>query len=123
MVDRTGWPSQQAEWVRQQQDRRDERLRKLMDPVAAEKDAFYAAQIAVFRNFLVAFEDAMEDENVDHGVIQRVLNRVVYATPSGADAYLRIEANEREFKQLMETTPIMKVCTIPDCGCSGYAHS
>ena len=103
MVDRTGWPSQQAEWVRQQQDRRDERLRKLMDPVAAEKDAFYAAQVTTFRAFLMAFEDAMEDEEVDPGIIQRVLNRVVYATPNGADAYLRIEANEREFKRLMET--------------------
>lgn len=82
-------------------DKLTQRVRRLIDPVASEKDAFYAAQVSILRNFLAVFEMAMEDEDIDERTIERVLNRVVYATPSGADAYERIERDDREYKRLM----------------------
>lgn len=104
-------------------DKREQRLRALIDPKMYDQDAFYHATVSIFRAFLTAMEHAMEDEDVERPTIERVLNRVVYACPTGADAYERVEQNARELKRLMETKPTMKICAIPDCGCTGYAHS
>jgi hypothetical protein len=80
--------------------RLDERLNKLVDPAMYDKDAFYHAQVTCFRQWLVAAEMAMEDEDVDQITIDRVLNRMVYATPDGASAYERQERFNEAIKRI-----------------------
>ena len=57
------------------------RLTNLVDQVALHDDPVYHAQITLFRRWLIATDDAMEDESVPESVRERVLNRLVYSTP------------------------------------------
>jgi hypothetical protein len=86
-------------------DKIEQRLRHLVDPEMHNQDAFYAAQVACFRNFLLAAEMGMEDEGIDPRTIDRVLNRMVYATPDGASAYSRVAARDAELKAIMNGPP------------------
>lgn len=67
------------------------RLDRLVDKKLMGTDAHYHAQVRLFSGWLTQAEMAMEDEDVDRGVIRRVLNRMVYGAPDGTEAYERIE--------------------------------
>jgi hypothetical protein len=77
-----------------------DRAKRLIDKVAVHKDAQYRATVETFRRWLEATEMAMEDEDVPAVVREAVLNRLVYATPSGAEAHERMEAREAEIIRL-----------------------
>ena len=89
---------------------RDRRIGRLVDRNLMGTDAYYNAQVRLFRNWLVGAEMAMEDEGVDLTVIERVLNRMIYGTPSGAEAYERIEndAERLHLTKIMGTVPPMR---------------
>lgn len=97
------------------------RLNRLVDQGAYLKDAYYHAQVALLRSWLHGVEDAMEDEKIPSGTIQRVLNRLVYACPSGADAYERMERHDEDFRRMMQTisvhTPRLDHTGRQDCSC------
>lgn len=78
----------------------EKRLQGLVDRGLMHSDAFYQAQITQFRAWLNAAEDAMRDEDVPGEVIARILNRMVYGAPSGADAHIRIEQREALLEQV-----------------------
>jgi hypothetical protein len=77
------------------------RLNALIDREACNSDAFYAAQISQLRTWLTMTELALEDEGIEPATVERILNRLVYGTPSGADAPLRRHTDE-EMRKLIE---------------------
>lgn len=58
------------------------RLKHLIDPKSYATDVWYHAQVSTFRSWLLAAEMAMRDEDVSNRTIERVLNRMVFATPT-----------------------------------------
>jgi hypothetical protein len=95
----------------------EERVRRLVDPGAFNNDAEYHATVALLRSWLTKTEMAMEDEGVDTGVIRRVLNRLVYATPDGAEAVRRLDARHQEMTRLMhDSQPWRAEWRVPNGG-------
>ena len=88
-------------------------LAGLVDRNAVANDPWYHTQIAMFRNWLRATEAAMEDEDVERRVIERVLNRIVYATPSGADAYERIERQRLDLEAIRQMPGLFGASGVP----------
>jgi hypothetical protein len=82
------------------------RLERLVDSKLYQSDAFYHSQVSTFRTWLIVTELAMKDEDIDPSVAERVLNRVVYGTPSGADAHLRIERDAELLEQFRKMPPL-----------------
>ena len=82
-----------------------ERLGRLVDRRLYNTDAMYHAEVRRFQHLLDITRMAMEDEGVDPRVIDRVLNRIVYGVPDGADAYERIDKHREEVRRLM-TEPV-----------------
>lgn len=70
------------------------KLRHLVDPSMNSHDAYYHAITSQFRSWLSSAHMAMEDEEVGTETIERVLNRMVYGHPSGAQAYERQDAQK-----------------------------
>lgn len=83
----------------------EERIRRLVDPGAYNNDAEYHATIALLRSWLLKTEMAMKDEGVDWDVADRVLKRLVYATPDGAEAARRMAQRNDEITRLMSMPP------------------
>lgn len=77
-----------GQWGRREHEAR---LDRLIDRKLMHTDPYYNAQVRLFSSWLTQAEMAMEDENVDFGVMRRVLNRMVYGTPTGTEAYERVE--------------------------------
>lgn len=82
-----------------------ERAEQFVDQYAAHHDAQYRATVETFRRWLEMTEMAMADEDVPSDVRGRVLNRLLFGTPSGADAYERIERRKRDIEIAM-TAPV-----------------
>ena len=86
-------------------DKMQDRLNALVDRKMYDADPWYHAMISVFRSWLLATEMAMEDEEIAEGTRDRVLNRLVYATPNGVDAYERIARQEEDLQRIMTQAP------------------
>jgi hypothetical protein len=82
------------------------RLNRLVDPQCFRDDAQYVAQVHIFRNWLIQAEMAMEDEGVDHAVARRVINRMVFGCPNGADSQERMQ-REQQVLEMIRNTPRM----------------
>lgn len=77
------------------------RMDALCDREAAHTDPMYKTTLSLFRSWLTAVEMALRDEHVDPEAAQRVLNRLVYATPAGAEAHLRLAGQQMALEQAM----------------------
>jgi hypothetical protein len=75
--------------------RPEQRFEGLVNREMYQRDAMYRSQVTYMRTLMRLTELAMEDEDVEPSVRARVLNRLAYGTPSGADAYERIELLDR----------------------------
>lgn len=70
----------------------DDHMRR--DPNARQAyyhDALYSAQIRFLRGMLRLADEVMEHEGVPERVRERVVRCVIYGTPDGADAVIRID--------------------------------
>jgi hypothetical protein len=83
------------------------RLVALTDRDMYNSDAQYHAEVAMLRQWLRMMELAMEDEGIEDDRAQRVLHRMVFAVPSGADGYGRRESLRRAIDSLSRTTTRM----------------
>lgn len=83
----------------------EQRLRALTAQQPYADDAWYHAVVERFRAWLIATELALEDEGVTSATAERILNRLVYATPTGAEAHER-QAQLAAFERLATCLPI-----------------
>lgn len=82
----------------------EDRIGKLIDRRAYADDAAYYGTVSMLRSWLAKTEMAMQDEGVDPRVIHRVLSRLVYAAPDGADAHVRMALKREQVELLMRGT-------------------
>lgn len=75
-----------------------DRLGRLVDRHLYNTDAQYHADVRRVSHLIEMTRMALEDEDVAPDVIERVVNRLVYGVPSGADAYERAERLAWEMK-------------------------
>jgi hypothetical protein len=71
---------------------------------AYQSDPLYRVQVAHFRQWLVSFEMAMQDEGVEPASVERVINRVVYGCPDVAPALERMAKYDEEIRNAMSTS-------------------
>ena len=90
----------------------DDRLRKLLDQDALHHDTLYNVQFRLFRTWITHADMAMEDEGVDPAVARRVINRMLFGCPSGADSQERM-MREKQMIELIQNTP-MPMSISPD---------
>ncbi len=89
-----------------------ERMNALVDREAVRNDPMYKMTVSLFSSWMTAVELALDDEHVDQVTAQRVLNRLVYATPAGAEAHLRIAEFQTAIRTVMETPPSSRYGTV-----------
>jgi hypothetical protein len=90
-------------------DRTEERLRKLIEPISYANDAYYHASVSMFRAWLQGAEMAMEDEDVDPGTIQRILDRLVYGTPTPFDPSDTVRMKRKDLEEILRNSVTPKI--------------
>jgi hypothetical protein len=79
-----------------------DRMNRFVDRPAKGNDAFYNAQLELFRHWLRITRAALEDSGVGPAVIDEVMNRVTYACPPPLGSTDR-EREAAEMKQMLMT--------------------
>lgn len=86
-------------------DRWEQKLQDFTDQSMMRTDPLCQMQMSMFRRWLVAVDNAMADEGVNHEVRNRIANRLVYGAPHAADAYERIHMQDVLRAEVMNRPP------------------